>query len=424
MRWIAALLAVFWLSPAFAYEQRLEIGETPELRVVLGPEQALATNGYIGAQLVMRVQLISRYPFEALDLQIAPIPGTRTVELLRPRTRKVTSYAGEGYVFETAVAIIPGASGILTVPPVTAVGVIEPEKDLELRFDVASTPTDLKIAGIPTIYGDGWWLAAHRVEIDEQWSTPPDEIRAGDIVQRTVKVRAWGVMPDHLPELEHRQTQGTHIGLVSSRTGTERSPDGLIATAEYVWDIELNPQQVVFVAPLGVTYWDPVEHRQRRAGVPAQRIEPLPADSAAIAERVMREASESKARTHLVILVLAGVIAVPIAGFGIAYLMTALPSRSDLRLVQAARKAKGAADRYRLLTRWLAENRWQADEFDLRFRARKTLSDQLFAPRHPDVGAAAPVIRQALAYSRQRRRATLWKLVPGLLGSSRRELRL
>lgn len=421
---MSILIALTATAPATAYEQKIEAPEVPELRVVLGPEQSLATNGYVGGQLVMRIQLISRYPFEALDLKTPQIAGARMVVLLRPRTRKVTSYAGEGYVFETAIAILPSSSGVLTVPSVTAAGMVEPEKDVELTFDLASEPTNVKIAGIPPSFTGDWWLATHRVEIEETWSTPPDEIRVGQSVRRSVSLRAWGVTETQLPEMTHRQTNGLHVSLASMRTGTELSPDGLIATADYTWDILIDPLQVAFIAPLGITYWHPIEHRQLRAGVPALRIEPLPADGDGIAERAMQEAHRNQGRMNLLILVLAGIFSLPVAAFGIAYLMTVLPTRSDLRLVRASRNASSTAARYRSLTAWLGENRWSEKEFDQHHVVRKLLSDQLFARNGTTNPVAVSIAGQALAFSRRKRGAALVDLLLGLLGSTRRRIRL
>ncbi|MFK7944508.1 MAG: hypothetical protein AB8B85_16555, partial [Paracoccaceae bacterium] len=64
----AVLVLVSWL-PTLAYCQTIDVPEIPELRVIVGPQAALATNGYVEGQLVLRVQLVSRHPFEALDLK-------------------------------------------------------------------------------------------------------------------------------------------------------------------------------------------------------------------------------------------------------------------------------------------------------------------------------------------------------------------
>ena len=79
----------------------------PELTVTVTPNAARLSNGYVDGQIVLKVQLLSRHPFEALDLTMPQIPAAEVIELQRPRTRKVTSYAGPGHVFETSVAIIP-----------------------------------------------------------------------------------------------------------------------------------------------------------------------------------------------------------------------------------------------------------------------------------------------------------------------------
>ena len=99
---------------------------------------------------------------------------------------------------------------------------------------------------------------------------------------------------EQLPVIEHSRARGVKTSLAHSELKTERSPDGLIAHATYTWDLIAEPQQVAFVAPLGLDYWDPLEHRPKKAGLPGLRLEPVPADSEAIATALMQEAQDRR----------------------------------------------------------------------------------------------------------------------------------
>lgn len=421
MRYLWCLLmSVLIGAPAHGYEETLKIPETPDLRVVLGPEQAMETNGYIHGQLVLRVQLVSRHPFEALDLKLPTPDGTDVIELMRPRTRKVTSYAGQGYVFETSIAIFPQTSGVLTIPPVTAVGSVEPEKDKSLAFDLQSQPFDVKVAGVSPHFDDPWWLVAHRVEMDEAWSTPVTEVRVGEIVQRTVTLRAWGVPAEHLPELEHGRTRGIQVSPTHApRLRTEKTPDGLIATAEYVWNLNADPQQVAFIAPVGVAYWDPQQHRRIKAAVPGHRLEPLPADSVAIAASLMAEAEATRDARMLVAWIVGALALAPALCLIGAYGIAVLPSRADLRLRSACRDPATPEQVYTALDVWLSASEWTPPDFEQKTDVRRRLSAHLFAPAHPGPATAGTVVSAAWAYARSARASAVtqwlstWQLLTG-----------
>ena len=394
------LLAASLASPAYA--QQTEAPLVPELRVTVTPEAAQTTNGYVQGQIVLSVQLLSRHPFESLSLDVPQIQSAEVIELMRPRTRKITSYAGEGYAFETSVAIIPRTSGVLTIPPVTAVGHVEPAKNDERPFDLASDSYDIKIAGISKYYRDPWWLVSDRVEIEESWSTPPEDIRVGEIVQRRVSVRVWGVPGERLPTLEHGRTTGMRVSLASAETKTEKGQGGLIGSAEYIWDLQAEPQQVTFIAPLGISFWDPVEHRARRAGVKGLRLEPLPVDRERAAAELMQEAENRRDTTTYLILTVAGLLVLPVLVFLASLLWANLPTRSDHRL-RTALKGGDPRGHYTALQSWLVEHDWSTESFDRFSAVRRHLSDHLFGSRMSAAPGSQTVVADAMRFARRNR---------------------
>ena len=370
--------------------QETEAPVVPRLTVEIGPPFALATNGYIGGQIVIKARLLSRHPFEALQLKLPRLSGAEIIEVQRPRTRKVNGYGGRGHVFETAVAIIPQTAGTLKIPPVTAVGMVEPEPGRELDFDLASDPVDIKIAGVSPRFDNPWWLVSERVEMEETWSTPPQDIRVGDVVQRTVHIHVWGVPAEHLPTIEHGRTRDMKVSLAGHTSKTEKSPDGLIGHATYTWDLEAEPRQVAFIAPIGLDYWHPGEHRARRLAVPGLRLEPLPADSAEIAALLMREAAGRRNQVKIYAAAALGVLGLPVAILFGAFLVTRLPTRADRRLKTRTAIDPDPSNLYREFDTWLSVSGWLAGQFDSRHASRRGLSDQLFGP------SASVVVRNQL----------------------------
>lgn len=401
MRGLTFLVAV---TMAFsAHAQPTEPPRVPRLVVEVGPKSAFATNGYVGGQIVLKAGLISRHPFEALELKLPRLPDTEVIELQRPLTRKVTGYGGRGYVFETAIAIFPRTPGVLRIPSVTAVGFVEPEADNELAFDLASDPVEINISGVSRHFENPWWLVSDRVETEDAWSVPPADIRVGEVVQRTVYFRVWGVAAEHLPAVEHGRARGMKVSLAGRQLRTEKSPDGLIAHATYTWDLEAEPQQVAFITPIGLDYWDPVEHRARKAAVPALRLEPLAADSEKIAAGLMREAADQRNQTSVYGLLLIGSLGLPAIFLLGAYLTTWLPTPADRRLKASVAVDPSASNVYRAFDAWLTRSGHSKSRFDRHHTSRRDLSDQLFSGEQPERSARNNLISDAFRFSRRSR---------------------
>lgn len=407
MRILLALLCL--LIPMAAKAQLAEAPRMPKLLVTATPTTAFTTNGYVQGQLVLRVQLLSRYPFEELTFTPPKFETADVVQLLRPRTRKLTGYTGEGYAYETAIAVIPRQAGAFNIPPFTAVGMVSPVKDEELRFDLASTPIEIEIADAPATYDDDWWLAATRAEVDEAWSLPVEDIRVGEVVQRKVSLRVWGVAAERLPVLTHPPAQGVAISLRSADTRTEISSEGLIAHADYVWDLEVDRQQIVFLKPIGVNFWNVIEHRQQSVAAPAHRLEPLPADSEASAAALMKEAADAKDQVGMAALATAAGLAAPVLAFLALVLFACIPTKADMLLRRTCKPPSTAEAMYNAINRWLSASGLNRADMGQYMPARRRLSDYLFSRAHPAANVRSKLVRQALAWSRRDRLRALWR---------------
>lgn len=403
MRTVLLVVMFCGVALAQAAAQLAEAPVTPQLEVSVSPETALATNGYVHGQLVVRIQLLSRFPFEELSLTPPRFEAADVVRLVRPRTREITGYAGRGFLYETTFAVTPLKPGPFSIPSVTAVGVVEPEKDQELRFDLASDPVDLTISGAPRAYDADWWLAAPRVEVDETWSKPVEDIRVGEVVQRKVSLRVWGVSSERLPELSHPPAQGVRISLRSAETRTETSSEGLIAHAEYAWDLEVERQQIVFLKPIGVAFWDTSDHSQKSSSAPAHRLEPLEADGEALADALMLEAEGKRRQSTMLVSIIALALVAPLIVLAILFIAAAAPTQADRRLRQTCGAGATPEAIYNAIDDWMAASGLDHGQTRRRLPARSELSDQLFARDHPVATTRRRLVRQAFDWSRRRR---------------------
>ena len=353
-RVLISLLCALPLASALAEEPVLNMPEIPKLTVTLQPDDAIEAGGNLQGQLVLKVQIASRFPFEELDVRLPDIANAEILRLQRPRTRQVRSYGGEGYVFEAALAIFPTQRGMLDIPGVVASGIVEPEPGREQSFSDRSRDLQIEIAGIDPRYDDPWWLVSNRVEMTETWSKPIEELRFGDIVRREIEVVALGATAAHMPVLPPARTQGITTAEAGRTVRTEKRPDGVTAIVTQAWDLKIETDDVAYVSPIRIAYWHPVERAEKRASLPGMRIEPLPADRRALAASLLREARESHGRDWVLAVTLVLILVSPLAFLGVAALWLAWPTRADRTLAKACSGAARPKDLYRAVTVWAA----------------------------------------------------------------------
>lgn len=405
MRRLLILLALLWCGPAPA-EETMTFEEEPTLFVTVEPEEIFTGGAYVQGEIVVTVRITSLHPFESLHVDVPPVEGAAVETLLKPRLRRVKSYVGTGYVLEQALAVYPQSSGKLVIPAVRATGHVEPRKDTPLTFDEESPPIVLDIAGIDPAFAGEWWMVSPNVTMTERWSTPVEDLREGDVVRREITLTASGVPHTRMQIPQHGRTRGIDFADAGTTGRTERSPDGVVGILTRAWDLKIGIGSTLYIAPMGVRYWDPLEGTARKVAVQGYRVEPLPPDAAAIAAALMDEAAARHGGARLLALIAGAVLALPVLLLALTALWALVPTRADRQL---ARAASGATPRqiYRAVVAWAGEAAIPMRE--LRHAGKAGLGDLL---AHLFAGAACPVdggqvARELAGLGRRRRLARI-----------------
>ncbi|HEY8514036.1 MAG TPA: BatD family protein [Candidatus Binatia bacterium] len=139
---------------------------------------------------------------------------------------------------------------------------------------VRSNPVELSVQARPADAGQGWFLPARSVTLEESWRPAQPTFRVGETVRRTILLRAEGASAAQLPPLEVT----TPDGIRQYAAGTPRTTSGS-DVAESVHTFELVPTRAgTFTLPaVEVEWWDVEAKVARTATLPAQTIEVLPA---------------------------------------------------------------------------------------------------------------------------------------------------
>ena len=348
-RLLTALLFVVAAATGAGAETTLTFPDAPELFVSFEPSSGPVR---VQRQIVMRIRLVSARPFEALSITKPEGDGTAEIlELSAPRTREVRSYAANGFVHEASYAIFPLRSGSLQTPSVRAVGRVSGPGG-GAPFDLSAPGPSLDILPAPESWTEPWWMIADAVEIDESWSIPPERLRKGDVVRRTVTLSARGAPAERMAPPVHGAARGVDIHEVEISSQTLRSAEGFTGVIERSWDIVIGDATVVNIPPVRVVYWDATADARSLRAAPALRIEPAEPDREARAAALVARAEEEQQGATQAAALLALLVAVPALLLAAAFVRASLPSGADLRLRAACRRATGPEDALRAIEAW------------------------------------------------------------------------
>lgn len=399
MRFFGAVLLALWAPIAVAYEETLKIPGSPELRVALGPRTAAETFGYVHSEFVLRVQLVSAFEFEALNFQPPTIENARVVRILTPRTKAVSTYAGQGFIFETAYAIFPDRAGELIIPALVAEGLIEPKPGEPAPFRSETLEQRIEIRDIPPEFQGDWWIVTPRIQFNETWSKPPEEAQVGDILRREVTLTAYGVAAERLPDLQLTGSDGVVVSDHGGDRETLLSTDGVIGKVTGSWDIRVANPRVAVIGPVAVEHWHPSYHQSIRVEAPARRLEPASAEPESDANALLAEVAEDRRAGLAMGVALVVLILSPLAALLGALVWAALPTAADRKMKAALTGAETAAEAWQAVDEWapgldeLAKNETNG---------YRKLSTALFSKR-PDSPDRQVIADELIALARRQR---------------------
>ena len=347
--WIL-LLAVFMVSLAQA--QQTAIPSRPRLSVDIEPRRVKTQGGYVQGQIVLRVQLVSPHPFEALQLTLPPIAKARALTLSPPKTREIHNYGLKGYLYETKLALFPEQSGALTIPSIAVAGAVAIGSGRTASFTEVKPAMSIAIKPIDPSYDASWWLVADAIAMTEVWTPAPDTLSVGDIVRREVTVTAHGVTAEHLPSIEQPGDRGYAVVGSEATAKTRLTPDGAVTVLRQVWDLRIESEAVMAIAPIQLPFWDPAAGALAIASLPARRIEPLPRQAEARRAQLMRDAMSAHRNRRIGLFAGLSLPALALLALAGALLYTWLPTRADRGLLRSCAANVTPAMCFRAVTQW------------------------------------------------------------------------
>ncbi len=236
-----------------------------QIKTSLSPETA-----WVNQQVKLTIELLHRYPLNNESITLPELTNFSTRELINNR-RTFKGDNREWFRTEWQYLIFPKRSGTLILGDIQWAGTIAKSRIERAEFSRRLEPLKLSVNAAPDDRGQ-WWLPAGGLQLSEEWSVPPTELRAGDELERTIKVSAAAVLAGQIPSPvvpESRAVQQTLINSTRNETLTDNS---VISTASFTYRVKAQSPIPVFLDTVRIPWWNTTDNKPKEAIIPARRI--------------------------------------------------------------------------------------------------------------------------------------------------------
>ncbi|MDO8863057.1 BatD family protein [Haliea sp. E1-2-M8] len=261
----------------------IEVGPPPTLgaadQEVLFTAEVDRSEVYVQGQLLLTLRIQQAINLDSRSVSELQLDGA-FVKPLEQNSFQRTIEGRPWLVHEVRYAIFPEQSGTLEIP--AQVFTARESSGRRSVFDLGgggrqlqrrTEPLTITVRPRPAAFPAGaTWLPARNLTLDEDWSTPPDQLQAGESATRTLRLRGEGVQGAQLPPVEFTAPDALRYypdqPLVDDRedgngvVGLRRDSAALVGSRAGSWTL---PE-------VRIPWWDTETDSLRYAVLPAREI--------------------------------------------------------------------------------------------------------------------------------------------------------
>ncbi|MEM9552115.1 MAG: hypothetical protein AAGA05_13130 [Pseudomonadota bacterium] len=265
MRWLCLLLA---LLPGLAAAQS-SIVSPGELELSVSVE----TSGHtpvVREMVVVKITGIYRRHITRENLVQPALDGFSWSQLGPDNWKEERRDGKRVKVFERHMAVYPDRAGQLEIGAFTHNLTLTDEGDYWFEHQVQSEPITIEVAPAPST--DGWWFPVQSLQVSDQWSNAPDQLKEGEAVLRVVRLEALGATPEMIPPMPELTSPSAMIFPHPEKRLVELTPYGPVTYAFWRWTIRPTNAVSTIVEPLEFEYFNTQTREAQVVTITAQRV--------------------------------------------------------------------------------------------------------------------------------------------------------
>jgi hypothetical protein len=158
--------------------------------------------------------------------------------------------------------VFPYTSGSFVFPSISITAHSPAPGESKARVVLIRTePQSFTVKPVPAGRDKADWLVAKNVFISESWSRSLGDLKVGDILERTITVRAMGTLPQFIPPLPEESLQFAGIYRHPARLKDERNEYEANGRLSQTIIYLLEKQGDFSIPAIRISWWDPNNSR-------------------------------------------------------------------------------------------------------------------------------------------------------------------
>ncbi len=228
---------------------------------------------YSRSAFILSVRLYFSEPLASAELTEPDIEGVHS-ERLGNQLSYQQDYRGQSYqVVEQRYALFPLTAGRFSVPAIRFSGTAS---DSSQPLSALSEPLEFEALPPPPESPAGTWLPATELRIEERWSAPPDHLRVGDTLNRTLVIEAHNIPADWLPAPHMASQQGISVHPQAPRVSQQSDTGTLVSRKEIEYRLLLTRTGQLSLPALEISWWDTVRDQRESSGLKEVTLDVAP----------------------------------------------------------------------------------------------------------------------------------------------------
>ena len=182
-------------------------------------------------------------------------------------------------IHEIRYAIFPEQSGTLVIPEqvFTAREVVGRRSLFDIggsgqRLRRATDPIRIDVLARPRHFPASTWLPAAMFSIEEEWSTPPEQLKSGESTTRTIRLRAEGLQGAQLPPTLFSSSESVKFYPDQPQIEELENDNGLVSVRQDSAALVPTREGPLTLPEIRIPWWDTQENRVRYALLPERTI--------------------------------------------------------------------------------------------------------------------------------------------------------
>ncbi len=247
------------------------------------------SESYVQAQVLYRIKVYRAVPTRQPALRDPEFGGAEVLIEVAGEERSYDALLnGRTYnVVERSYAIFPQESGEVTISParfearVLRDGRITGRKVFQSD---AHTISVLPIPEPPADFPDAAWLPARDLQLLDNWSRQPDDLKAGEPITRVITISALGQLETQVPAIDPPTVSGVNVYPDRPELSRKIEPGGIRGIRKDQYAIIGVEAGVMTLPSLRLPWWDVEAGEWKVAELPERSVSILPTREAAVVD--------------------------------------------------------------------------------------------------------------------------------------------